>query len=199
MVRDQEHKWNHCKCVECGKTRDQHVWDGCTCSICKRTRGQGHQLTQLRDSMDTFQTSPWPPTRYADFGCSICKAPFTRCGLTFEEVEAQAKAAGFTNYRLHNGYLEVLLPEVEVTVEPHTSPEEAACLEQLRPILPRLGAIKVASLKALIPYRAYHKAYSYEVNDPDSNYYPRHYVSENIERGYMEYDALGTLVGKMRD
>ena len=32
------HKWNGCKCVRCGVTRDkQHDWNGCICKICGKT------------------------------------------------------------------------------------------------------------------------------------------------------------------
>ena len=37
------HKWNGCKCMRCGKLRnEQHDWSGCVCSICGRERNEQH-------------------------------------------------------------------------------------------------------------------------------------------------------------
>lgn len=54
------HKWNGCKCVRCGKLRDEgHDWNGCTCRICGRKRDEGHDWQR-----------PHPNKCYER--CSIC-------------------------------------------------------------------------------------------------------------------------------
>lgn len=38
------HEWNGCRCVHCGKTRDDgHDWNGCRCAHCGKTRDDGHK------------------------------------------------------------------------------------------------------------------------------------------------------------
>lgn len=38
------HKWKGCKCIKCGKLRDQdHIWDGCICSVCGKKRYMNHK------------------------------------------------------------------------------------------------------------------------------------------------------------
>lgn len=49
------HKWDGCKCIKCGITRDEnHVWAGCRCGKCGKTRNEGHQ--------------------WADNKCNVCGA-----------------------------------------------------------------------------------------------------------------------------
>lgn len=61
------HKWEGCKCLKCGKTRDEdhdwgkscekctrcgatrqnaHQWQGCKCSACRTTRDEGHDWSK---------------------------------------------------------------------------------------------------------------------------------------------------------
>ena len=37
------HKWEGCKCLKCGKTRNEgHDWNGCKCEKCGLARDEGH-------------------------------------------------------------------------------------------------------------------------------------------------------------
>lgn len=37
------HKWDGCKCLRCGKKRDeQHDWNGCKCRRCEKGRDEQH-------------------------------------------------------------------------------------------------------------------------------------------------------------
>lgn len=61
------HKWDGCKCLRCGKTRDEeHAWDGCTCTVCGKTRDEEHDW-----SKDQEKCARCGRTRTV---CSICGA-----------------------------------------------------------------------------------------------------------------------------
>ena len=59
------HKWDRCKCVRCGETRDEgHEWLGCKCLICGRTRDEDHRWT------------------YPGGNTKLCVRKCSRCGKT---------------------------------------------------------------------------------------------------------------------
>ena len=59
------HKWDRCKCVRCGETRDEgHEWLGCKCLICGRTRDEEHRWT------------------YPGGNTKLCVRKCSRCGKT---------------------------------------------------------------------------------------------------------------------
>lgn len=44
------HDWDNCKCLSCGKIRDdRHRWDGCKCSVCGHIRDDHHKWDFLQD------------------------------------------------------------------------------------------------------------------------------------------------------
>ncbi len=103
-----KHRWDGCKCIKCGKTRDKdhswdgcyctkcgatdHTWDGCKCIKCGAVRDQGHDWelvssirTKIEDLGDGFflngfgQCGPTELVAYCDeYKCK-------KCGATREE------------------------------------------------------------------------------------------------------------------
>ena len=71
------HKWEGCKCKQCGKTRDeQHDWEGCKCKRCSEKRDEQHDWENCRCKRcgkKTDEQHDWE-------GCK-CK----RCGETRDE------------------------------------------------------------------------------------------------------------------
>lgn len=69
-TRDEEHQWNGCKCNTCGEVRNtEHHWNGCKCAICGRTRNEEHDWETLYKSCSGC---PNEPLSVEDLSGSLC-------------------------------------------------------------------------------------------------------------------------------
>ena len=96
------HKWDACKCSNCGKTHDEsHAWAGCKCSKCGKTRDEGHDWTADCEKCATCgktvagahewsgcKCSKCGKTRDEDHAWSGCKC--VKCGQTRDEEHSWA-------------------------------------------------------------------------------------------------------------
>jgi uncharacterized protein (TIGR02145 family) len=87
------HTWNGCKCLKCGKTRDEshnwsndcetcsicgrkwtdhHKWDGCVCTVCKKTRDEFHNWEKDCETCSRCGKKRVDAHIFVDGFCKVC-------------------------------------------------------------------------------------------------------------------------------
>ena len=96
------HNWNGCKCLDCGKTRDeQHNWNGCKCSKCTQVRDEQHDFSKDCEKCSKCGKTRKNQHKWDGRKCTICgkldKIKCDKCGQMTTEFFLVLDPNNFNN------------------------------------------------------------------------------------------------------